>query len=186
MQAVRAAGHRVLPLPGASALTAAWSAAGLAEGPVTFVGFLPAKRAQAVETLSRHAASDAHLVFYEAPHRIVDTLAMLAECLPDRVHCLVARELTKRFEAIERVALGDAAAWIRADPQRQRGEFVVIVEAGPGSRDQDRGLARARPVLEKLCAALSLSDAAALAAELTGVPRKTLYAEALRLRDAPA
>lgn len=179
--AAREAGHRIVPLPGPSALSAAWSAAGLDDAPVLFIGFLPAKKAQAETVLRAHAATRAHLVFYEAPHRIVDTLALLAAVFDGDRHCLVARELTKRFEAIERIALRDATAWIAADAQRQRGEFVLIVEAAAAGDDD--ALERARPILARLAASLSVSEAASLAAELTGVSRKVLYAEALKLKD---
>ncbi len=176
------AGHRVLPIPGASALTAALSAAGLPDGPVLFVGFLPAKASQAASALDA-LGDDAHLVIYEAPHRIVSTLAMLAQHYGDERWCVIARELTKRFETIHRGTLGDAVPWIEGDPQRQRGEFVVIVEAGDGADEVDATLTKALAVLDKLSAKLSLSDAASLAADITGVSRKKLYAEALKRRD---
>ena len=185
--AVRNAGYRVLPIPGPSALTTAVSVAGLSDGPIEFVGFLPAKASQAAAALEGLAHSNAHLarhlIFYEAPHRIVDTLALFAKVFGGERHCVIARELTKRFETIHRCRLEDAVPWITSDAQRQRGEFVVIVEA---DRQHDeasqRALAKAAPILAKLCAALSLSEAASLAAEITGVSRKALYAEALRLQ----
>lgn len=181
--AVRDAGLRVLPIPGASALTTAISVAGLPDGPIEFIGFLPAKSSQAAVTLAGLAHSNAHLVFYEAPHRIVDTLALFAKTFRGDRYCVIARELTKRFEAIDRCRVDEALAWITADAQRQRGEFVVIVEAD-ANRDgsDDRAMDQAFGVLEKLCAALSVSEAAALAAEITGVSRKALYAQALRLQ----
>ena len=178
------AGLRVLPIPGASALTTALSAAGLADGPVRFVGFLPAKAGQAATALAALADPSTHLVFYEAPHRIVDTLALMAAAFAGR-RCVVARELTKRFETIHRCAIDDVVAWITADPQRQRGEFVVVVEAARTVDDAEAAaLARALPIIEKLCAVLSVSESASLAAELTGVSRKALYAHALKLRAA--
>ena len=181
--AVRDAGHRVVPIPGASALTTSVSAAGLPDGPIAFIGFLPAKTSQAATVLEGIADADAHLVFYEAPHRIVDTLTLFAKTFGGDRHCVIARELTKRFETMHRCRLEDAVAWITADPQRQRGEFVVIVEADEQHDDaSDRALAKAAPILAKLCAALPLSEAASLAAEITGVSRKALYAEALRLQ----
>ncbi|MEO8936909.1 MAG: 16S rRNA (cytidine(1402)-2'-O)-methyltransferase [Burkholderiaceae bacterium] len=180
--AVRDAGLRVLPIPGASALTTALAAAGLPDGAVQFVGFLPAKAGQATTALQALSTSTAHLVFYEAPHRIVDTLALVAVTFAGR-HCVIAKELTKRFETIHRCRVEDAVAWMTADPQRQRGEFVVIVEAAVDvGGGVDPALQKAMPVLEKLCAALSVSEAASLVAELTGVSRKALYAEALRIR----
>jgi len=181
--AVHDAGFRVIPIPGASALTTALSAAGLSEGPVHFVGFLPSRTMQTTTMLKSLAAMRAHLVFYEAPHRIVDTLRLIGACLPQR-RCVIARELTKRFESIHRCTSESAPAWIEADPQRQRGEFVVIVEA-PAADDtsEARALSDALPLLAKLCAALPLSEAAALASEISGLPRKTLYAQALKMRD---
>lgn len=180
--AVREAGYRVLPIPGVSALTTAWSAAGLPDGPVQFVGFLPAKSGQASTLLQSLAGTAAHLVFYEAPHRIVDTLGSIAATFATR-HCVIARELTKRFETIHRCRTDEAVAWIEADPQRKRGEFVLIVEADKDQTGGDeRALTHALPILAKLCAALSVSEAATLAAELTGVSRKALYAEALKLK----
>jgi 16S rRNA (cytidine1402-2'-O)-methyltransferase len=180
--AVREAGLRVMPIPGASALTGVVSAAGLPDGAIHFAGFLPAKASQAAAALQALVALRAHLVFYEAPHRIVDTLGQIAATFPDR-HCVVARELTKRFETIHRCATTDAVAWLEADPQRQRGEFVIVVEAPvDDATTADGALAAALPILAKLTAALSLSDAAALAADLTGVPRKLLYAHALQMR----
>ena len=178
--AVRDAGHRVIPIPGASALTTALSAAGLPDGPVQFVGFLPAKGAQAATVLASLTSAAAHLVFYEAPHRIVDTLALIATTFAGR-HCVIARELTKRFETIHRCRVDDAVAWVGADPQRQRGEFVLIVEAAVEA-EGDSALTKALPILAKLCAALTVSEAASLTAEITGVSRKALYAEALKLR----
>ncbi len=179
--AVRDAGHRVMPLPGASALTTTLSAAGLDDGPVLFVGFLPSKAAQAATALRAFADMPAHLVFYEAPHRIVDTLTLVATACAGR-QCVVARELTKRFETIHRGLVDDAPAWIAADADRRRGEFVVVVERLPDDRRDARALESALPILARLGASLSLSEAASLASELTGVPRKALYAHALANR----
>jgi len=181
--AVHDAGSRVIPIPGASALTTALSAAGLGEGPVHFAGFLPNRTMQTTTMLKSLATMPAHLVFYEAPHRIVDTLRAIGACLPGR-RCVIARELTKRFEDIHRCETTEAATWVAADPQRQRGEFVIMVEA-PAADDEsaDQALTGALPLLARLCAALPLSEAAALAAEITGLPRKTLYAQALKMRD---
>ena len=181
--AVHDAGLRVMPIPGASALTTALSAAGLPDGPVHFVGFLPSRTMQTHALLETLSTLRAHLVFYEAPHRIVDALKAIGACLPDR-RCVVARELTKRFETVHRCATGEAATWIEADPQRQRGEFVLIVEAPAADEaSADRALTDALPLLAKLCAALPLSEATALASEITGLSRKLLYAQALKMRD---
>ncbi len=181
--AVREAGLRVLPIPGASALTTAVSVAGLPDGAIEFIGFLPAKSSQAAAVLEGLAHASAHLVFYEAPHRIVDTLSLFAKAFGGERHCVIARELTKRFETIHRCRVDEAVAWVTADAQRQRGEFVVIVEAAlSDDAVGDRAMTKALPILAKLCAALPLSEAASLAAELTGMSRKALYAEALRMQ----
>jgi 16S rRNA (cytidine1402-2'-O)-methyltransferase len=179
--AVRAAGHRVLPLPGPSALTTALSVAGLDDADVHFAGFLPAKNAQAETRLRALAPLAAHLVFYEAPHRIVDTLAVVARVFAGR-DVVVARELTKRFETIHHGPVEAIAQRIATSSDDQRGEFVVVV-AAPAD-DADAAWQRALPILDRLLTVLSVSEAAALAAELTGVPRKTLYAEALRRKQA--
>jgi 16S rRNA (cytidine1402-2'-O)-methyltransferase len=178
--AVRAAGHRVVPLPGASALTTALSAAGVGDADVLFGGFLPAKAAQAESRLRALAPVSAHLVFFEAPHRIVDSLALVARVFADR-EVVVARELTKRFETIHHGRAGDLATLVASRPDEQRGEFVIVI-AAPAD-DADAAWNRALPILDRLLGALSVSDAAALAAELTGVPRKALYAEALKRKD---
>jgi len=177
---VRDAGYRVILIPGASALTAVISAAGLADAPITFVGFLPTKAAQVARHLETLATSNDHLVFYEAPHRIVDTLRAMRDAFGAERCAVVAREVTKRFETIHRASLGELVGWIAADADRQRGEFVVIVEASVEEADP---LAWALPILEKLCAVLSVSEAASLAAELTGMSRKALYAEALKAKQ---
>ena len=181
--AVRDAGLRVMPIPGASALTTAVCAAGLPDGPLLFVGFLPSKAAQATTLMRSLVATPTHLVFYEAPHRIAATLAALATVFAGR-HCVIARELTKRFETIHRCAVDDAAGWIAADPNRARGEFVVIVEADLGD-GADVALQKALGIVARLSTVLPVSRAAALAAEISGVSRKLLYARALALRDVP-
>lgn len=182
VRAALASGHRVVPIAGVSALTAALSVAGLPEGPITFVGFLPSRAMQAKRLLSAHAGGPAHLVLFEAPHRIAQTLALLAETFgPDRL-CVVAREITKRFETIERTTLPRAAALVQDGGTTRPGEYVVIIEASGG--DDDRAaLERARPALERLVERIPVSEAASLVAELTGLSRKALYAEALRFRE---
>ena len=177
--AARDAGHRVVPIPGASALTTALSAAGLGPAPSVFVGFLPARTVQAKTLMSSLSAVPAHLVFFEAPHRIVDTLTMIAATFPDR-HCVIARELTKLFESIHRCRTEEATPWILADPQRQRGEFVIIVEGlADKAADDALRMSKALPILARLAAVLPLSEAASITAELTGLSRKALYAIAL-------
>jgi 16S rRNA (cytidine1402-2'-O)-methyltransferase len=173
---VRAAGHRVVPVPGASALTAALSAAGLAAEGVVFAGFLPARGAERRARLADLAAGPWAIVLFESPHRISATLGDLHAALGDR-DVVIARELTKRFESIERVPLAGAREWLAASPDRGRGEFVLVLE---GVRPQ--ALARdAQSVLRALLPELPAARAAAAAARITGGRKSELYAAALRL-----
>lgn len=177
------AGLRVIALPGPSAATAALSIAGLEPGPHVFLGFLPARQSQRLDMLQRwQRAPAAHWVLYEAPHRMLDAAAdLLQVCGPQR-RVVIARELTKRFEQLVRLPLGDLQPWLRADPNHQRGEFVVIVEAASESA-QPAMAASAHTVLSVLLEAMGPSDAARMAARITGLSRKLLYEEAQRLRQ---
>ena len=175
--AVRAAGHRVVPIPGPSALTTALSAAGIEADGVVFAGFLPARGAERRERLARLAAGPWAIALFESPHRVAQTLSDLHEALGDR-DVVVARELTKKFETIARVPLAQARAWIEADPDRTRGELVLVVEGRPV---EDRGGLDPRQVLETLLAELALKQAVALAVKLTGGKRNELYALALEI-----
>ncbi len=175
--ACRAAGLRVLPLPGASSVTCALSAAGLAgDGTFVFEGFLPSKsgeRAAAVQALAQQTRA---VVLLEAPHRIAalaDALAALGQR-----PVTVARELTKQFEQIATLACADLPAWLAADAQRQRGEFVLVLhpaEAATGEDESER-------VLKLLLAELPLKTAVKLAADITGAARNGLYERALALK----
>ncbi len=184
--AVRAAGIRVVPLPGANAAIAAISAAGLCEVDdqrFLFVGFLPAKVGARRAAITELAPLAAALVFYEAPHRVLETVADLAALLPGR-EIIIARELTKLFEQIERLPLSDACAWLTADANRQRGEFVLIVSAPLPAPEATLDPAAER-VLNILLAELPLKQAAKLAATISGAPKNTLYAHALALKQQP-
>lgn len=178
--AVRAAGYRVVPLPGPNAAVTALSAAGLDDGAFHFIGFLPAKpgtRRAAIDALKPVAAT---LVFYEAPHRVAETIADLAERLEDGREIVVARELTKLFEQIERMPLAAAPAWLAADENRRRGEFVLLVSAPPPRTGLD---AESERILALLLAELPVKQAAKLTAAITGQPKNDLYQRALQLKD---
>lgn len=176
---VRAAGHRVIPLPGACAAVVALSASGLSEPHFLFYGFLPARSGQRAAALQELAPLPYALVFYEAPHRIVESVdALLTAFGPERT-LVVARELTKLFECIHSCALGDAAAWLQADSNRQRGEFVLLVSGAPRVDE----LAEGERVLQLLLDdGLPVSQATKLAHAISGVSRKALYRRALTLR----
>lgn len=178
--AVRAAGHRVVPIPGACAAIAALSAAGLADQRFLFVGFLPSKSAQRRQAIAELAGEPAALVIYEAPHRILETVADLAETLPGERTVVIAREVTKLFETIHALPLAEALAWLQADPNHQRGEFVLMISgatAAPADAEGER-------VLKLLLAeGLPVKQAAKLAAAISGGSKNELYQRALALRS---
>jgi len=177
--AAHAAGYRVVPMPGASAVVSLLSAAGLMDSRFLFAGFLPTKTTARRAAIEGWRATPATLVFYEAPHRIIETVADLAAVLePDRV-LVVGRELTKRFEEIARMPLSEAEAWFKADANRERGEFVLAVSAAPETQGLDADSER---VLSALLKELPTKQAAKLAAEITGQSKNELYARALQLK----
>ncbi|WP_240635882.1 16S rRNA (cytidine(1402)-2'-O)-methyltransferase [Caldimonas tepidiphila] len=175
-----AAGHAVVPLPGASAALAALSVAGdVQSGGFQFVGFLPPKARELEAALREIAARPVAQILFEAPHRIEALAAALAQVCPARA-LTVCRELTKQFETVAAMAAGELAAWLAADAQRRRGEFVLVLHGQPVAAEAP--LVRAEPALRALLAALPLKQAVALAAELSGAPRNALYERALELR----
>ncbi|EJL70253.1 putative S-adenosylmethionine-dependent methyltransferase, YraL family [Variovorax sp. CF313] len=185
--AVRAAGQRVLPLPGASSVTTLVGAAGLvAEGgdanasssAFVFAGFLPSKageRDTAVQALSQEPRA---VVLLEAPHRIENLARALATLGERRI--TVGRELTKQFEEIATVAASALPDWFGADRDRIRGEFALVLHPVAVSGD---GGAEGERVLRLLMAELPVKTAVKLAAEISGAPRNTLYELALRIRN---
>jgi len=181
--AVAQAGLRVLPIPGASSAVAALSVAGdAASQGFAFVGFLPTKAAERRTALQALAGQASSQVIFEAPHRIKDLIALLAEvCAAQRV--TVCRELTKQFETVHTALAAELPAWLAADAQRERGEFVLVLHAAPPVRDE--GLpAESLRVLSLLMDALPLKQAVALTAEISGMSKNTLYDEALRMKKA--
>ena len=182
VDAVRNAGLRVLPLPGASAAVTALSASGLVNDSFHFAGFLPAKSKQRENALAGLINLNSTLVLYEAPHRIVETVDALLLAFGPARQIVLARELTKQFEEIHRCPLADAPAWLAQDDHRQRGEFVLLIEAAPAV-DDGEGDAEADRVLRILLAELPLKQAAALAAQLTGQKKNALYERALSMRE---
>ena len=176
--AVRAAGLSVIPVPGASAMTAALSASGLAFEGVVFAGFLPVKGSERREKLEALAAGPWAIILFEAPHRIATTLADLHGVFGER-DVVIAREITKRFETITRLPLAEASAWVSADEDRRRGEFVLVIEGRAVERSSG---VDPRAVLETLLAELPLKQAVSLATKITGSKRNELYALALELK----
>ena len=191
--AVVAAGHRVLPIPGASSTVAALSVAGCVGGRAgddaaapgfAFIGFLPGKGQDRRSALHAAAAAPGCQVLFEAPHRIGALLAGLAQAAPAR-RVTLCRELTKQFETIVTLPAADLPAWLAADAHRSRGEFVLVLHALPAALvlPGAAGLpAEAERLLGPLLRDLPLKQAVALAAELSGAPRNALYERALALR----
>lgn len=178
---VRAAGFRVVPLPGACAAVTALSASGLAESHFLFYGFLPARTKQREEALRELSALPYALVFYEAPHRILEAVASLALVLGSQRTLVMARELTKIFETIHSCPLGEAYDWLLADANRQRGEFVLLVSGAPELADDGEGERVLKLLLEE---GLPVKQAAKLAHAITGMAKNALYELALRLKEA--
>ena len=180
--AVQAAGYRALPVPGASSAVAAISVAGDVLGNAfEFTGFLPPKGGERALSLKRLAANPNSQVVFEAPHRIDSLAASLAEAIGTR-RLTVCRELTKQFETVHTLLAGELVAWLAADANRSRGEFVLVVHAQPAAVD-DSAAAAHDATLHTLLAALPLKQAVGLAVELTGAPRNALYERALALKN---
>ena len=183
VRAALASGHRIVPIPGASAVASAVSAAGLFAERFAFIGFLPAQAKARREVLMSIASWPVALVFYEAPHRVAGTLVALAQALDGRRTLTIARELTKAFETIATMPLADAPAWLAADANRVRGEFVLVVDAPAKDAAAEPLAADADRVLAALLGELPPARAARVAAVLTRLPRGALYARALALQQ---
>jgi 16S rRNA (cytidine1402-2'-O)-methyltransferase len=184
VHAVAEAGYAVVPVPGPSAVIAALSASGIAAPQWLFCGFLPAAATARRAALTRLSDYPGAIVFYEAPHRIAATLDALVAILGPERGLVVAREMTKRFETIHRCRLGEAPPWLAADPDRARGEFVLIVDAPAAAMQAGDNADAHDRMLNALLAELPVAQAVRLAVKLTGAPRNRLYERALRLSKA--
>ena len=170
----RERGIKVVPIPGPCAFVAALSAAGLPSDRFTFEGFLPAKPQAREKALQALAAETRTMVFYEAPHRVLDTLETMRQVFGDTREAVIARELTKAFETIHQLPLAELVEWVRADSNQQRGEIALLVR-GAAERKSSELDAEAERVMKLLLAELPPKRAAAVAAEITGVNKKLLY-----------
>ena len=182
VSAAVAAGITVVAVPGPCAAIAALSVAALPAARFAFEGFLPPKAAARQRVLQDLAGEARTLVFYEAPHRVRESLEDLAGALGAERPAAVAREITKKFETVYRGTLGSLALQAATDPDMERGEIVLVVQGAAQAATADD--ADADRVLRILLAELPVSQAARLAAQITGRPRKELYERALRLRPA--
>lgn len=179
--AVRAAGYRAVPIPGPSALAAALSVAGLQEPGFLFLGFLPARSGERRATLTGLREFAYPIVLYEAPHRVMECVADLADIMAGARTLIIARELTKVFESVHSVPLKEAPTWLAQDDNRRRGEFVLIVSGATADLAKTPAYEEA---LRVLMAELPLKQAVQLTAKITGAPRNDIYARALELKSA--
>jgi 16S rRNA (cytidine1402-2'-O)-methyltransferase len=179
---VRKAGIQVVPIPGVSAVIAALSASGITQNGFYFHGFLPASGAARRKILEQLKSQSVTLVFYEAPHRIIESIEDIAKVLGENRQVTLARELTKTFETIYTCSAERASAWLQADENQQRGEFVLLVEAAPVVESQEIS-EEAQRVLKCLLAELPLKQAVALATEITHLKKNDLYEFALKLKQ---
>lgn len=181
----RAAGIAVVPVPGACALIAALSAAGLPSDRFIFEGFLPAKSSGRRSRLEQVKEEPRTLIFYEAPHRIAECLEDMRSIFGDERPALLAREISKTFETLKGLPLAELSAWVAADSNQQRGECVVLVAGWQAPEGEAALSAEALRVLDLLLQDLPLKRAAALAAEITGVRKNLLYQAALDRQAQP-
>ena len=179
---VRKAGIKVVPIPGASAVIAALSASGISQNGFLFYGFLPASGSARRKTLEILKAQAVTLVFYEAPHRIIESIVDMAAVLGADRRITIAREITKTFETIYSCELSKAEAWLQADANQQRGEFVLLVEAA-AIKDAAEIPEDTVRVLKLLLADLPLKQAVQLTTEITGEKKNVLYELALSLKS---
>lgn len=180
---LRARGRRIVPVPGACALVAALSAAGLPTDRFTFQGFLPAKGGGRRARLAALAGREETLVFYESPHRIRDTLADLAAVVGER-RLVLARELTKAFETFLDGSAEALLARMDTDPDQARGEFVVMVAGAPPRQEEEAGQVAGEALLAALLAeGVGVKQTASVAARVLGGARKAWYARAQALKD---
>jgi 16S rRNA (cytidine1402-2'-O)-methyltransferase len=180
VRAAQEAGVQVVPIPGPSAVLAALAAAGLPTDRFAFEGFLPAKEGARRQRLEALAGEPRTLVFFEAPHRVEETLAALAEVFGPGREAALASELTKTFETVRRATLGELAQFVAEDANQRRGEIVLMVRGAPPPEDATDP--EALRVLHILAEELPPREAAALAAKITGLKKSVLYHQLLAER----
>lgn len=171
----REVGIRVVPLPGACAAITALCASGIASDRFCFEGFLPAKSKARKDKLENIAEEDRTLIFYESTHRILDTLEDMQAVLGEERYIVLAREMTKTWETITGNTIKNLREWLLEDPNRTKGEMVLIVEGKPKSDNNDKISSQAVKALELIAEELPLKKAAAIVAELYGYKKNALY-----------
>jgi len=171
---------QVVPVPGPNAAVTAFCASGIENSKFFFYGFLPATTHARRKTLEGLRDFTYPVIFYEAPHRILECIGDMALVLGDR-RIVIARELTKIHESIHALSLSLALNWLESDPNHQKGEFVLVVDGAPVRNEID---SKAKETLALLLEVLSLREAVSLAVKLTGARKKDLYALALQFHGA--
>ncbi len=179
VRSARQAGIQVVPIPGACAMIAALSAAGLPSDRFAFEGFLPAKQVARCTQLQNLATDPRTLIFYEAPHRILETLQDMAQVFGPEREVVMARELTKTFETIKGDKGADLAAWVEADTNQQRGEIVLLVHGAPKPENEAMTPAQMH-TMKVLLEELPVKQAASIGSKLTGLRKNFLYDWALQ------
>lgn len=182
VRAAQANGIRVIPVPGACAAIAALSAVGLPSDRFSFQGFLASKQSQRLQQLEKLKDETQTLIFYEAPHRILDSVKDMAAVFGADRPVGFAREITKTFETIKKMALGELVEFIAADHHQQKGEIVLVV--GGASEEKAMEQEKLDQLLQRLLQDLSVKAASQLAADLTGIKKKIAYQRALELSQA--
>lgn len=178
----QALGIRVIPIPGASALITALSASGLPTDRFVFEGFLSAKSTSRCKQLEKFQLETRTMVFYEAPHRIIETLSDMLKIFGQAREAVLARELTKTFETIRRASLIELFNWVRSDNNQARGEIVLLV-AGAVKDDQDEINEETLRMLKILLKELPVNQAAHLLAKITNIPKRTLYELGIKIKS---
>lgn len=174
VDAALSAGIKTVPIPGASAAIAALSAGGLPSDRFIFEGFLAAKQQGRCKQLEALKEESRTLIFYEAPHRLLDCLQDMQAVFGDEREVVMARELTKTFETIRRAPVAELAQWVAGDSNQQRGECVLLVRGAKETKNEGLSV-QARHTMDVLLSELSVKQSAALAAKITGLKKKPLY-----------
>lgn len=180
VRAAHEAGIRVIPVPGACAAIAALSVAGLPSDRFSFEGFLSAKANARQQRLNQLKQETQTLIFYEAPHRIIDCLTDMKEIFGASRAITLAREITKTFETIKKTTIGELLEFVSADPNQQKGEIVLVVAGAPETPEHDQQ--KIDNLLKRLLQDLPVKSAAQLAADLMGLKKNELYQRALTLK----
>jgi len=178
----RERGISVVPIPGVSAVITALSVAGLPTDRFVFEGFLPAKSTARQQKLEKLKDDTRTVIFYEAPHRIVEMLKDCQRVLGGQRKVVLARELTKTFETVHGDVLDALIPWVEADENQRKGEFVVLVH-GAATREDTGVDAESERILLILLRNLPVKQAASLAANITGLKKNALYQFALEIKD---